>query len=253
MTIAGFIATTTPYARYNRPISFISNLQLLFIYMLSQPALIRISVCLILLSLVNWSFMGLLLKGIRGFGAHLSLTSNLSRSVAPALNAAQSRPFSLSKKKYAMVISAFASPLSLLVELSSCGANCDVQDKKDSILNWVAPSDKSGEFKRQQSVFRSHIENKPGAEFPAEKDRYHLYVSYACPWAHRTLIVRKLKGLEDIIGVTSVHWHMGEKGKLNIAPCLKKGGLLITSCRMALCNCRRQCTGRERDTRSSPF
>jgi putative glutathione S-transferase len=81
-----------------------------------------------------------------------------------------------------------------------------------SILNWVLPGDKSGEFKRQQSVFRSWIENKPDAEFPAEKDRYHLYVSYACPWAHRTLIVRKLKGLEDIIPFTSVHWHMGGQG-----------------------------------------
>jgi putative glutathione S-transferase len=85
-------------------------------------------------------------------------------------------------------------------------------DKKGSILNWVDPKDKSGEFKRQQSVFRSFIENKPGAEFPAEKDRYHLYVSYACPWAHRTLIVRNLKGLQDIISFSSVHWHMAEKG-----------------------------------------
>ena len=85
-------------------------------------------------------------------------------------------------------------------------------DKKPDILNWVDPKDKSGEFKRQQSVFRSFSENKPGAEFPAEKDRYHRYVSYACPWAHRTLIVRNLKGLQDIISFTSVHWHMAEKG-----------------------------------------
>ncbi|KAH0294702.1 hypothetical protein M436DRAFT_82116 [Aureobasidium namibiae CBS 147.97] len=86
------------------------------------------------------------------------------------------------------------------------------QDKKKDILNWVDPKDKSGEFKRQQSVFRDFIKNEPNAEFPVEKDRYHLYVSYACPWAHRALIVRKLKGLEDIISYTSVHWEMLEKG-----------------------------------------
>jgi putative glutathione S-transferase len=80
------------------------------------------------------------------------------------------------------------------------------------ILNWVKPGDKTGEFKRQQSAFRNWISKDPGAEFPPEKDRYHLYVSYACPWAHRTLIVRKLKGLEEIIPFTSVHWSMQEKG-----------------------------------------
>ncbi|KAF2754460.1 hypothetical protein EJ05DRAFT_479438 [Pseudovirgaria hyperparasitica] len=82
----------------------------------------------------------------------------------------------------------------------------------NSILNWVKPGDKSGEFKRQTSSFRNFIENKPGAEFPPEKGRYHVYVSYACPWAHRVLITRKLKGLEDYIGFTSVHWEMLEKG-----------------------------------------
>ncbi|GAB7343298.1 hypothetical protein MBLNU457_1350t2 [Dothideomycetes sp. NU457] len=86
------------------------------------------------------------------------------------------------------------------------------ESKTDNILNWVAPGDKSGEFKRQQSTFRDWISNESGAEFPAEKGRYHLYVSYACPWAHRALIVRKLKGLEDIISFTSVHWEMLEKG-----------------------------------------
>jgi hypothetical protein len=50
------------------------------------------------------------------------------------------------------------------------------------ITDWVVPSDKSGEFKRQQSSFRSWISREPGAEFPPEKGRYHLYVSYACPW-----------------------------------------------------------------------
>lgn len=50
------------------------------------------------------------------------------------------------------------------------------------ITNWVDPKDKTGEFKRGASVFRNSISREPGAEFPAEKGRYHLYVSYACPW-----------------------------------------------------------------------
>lgn len=45
--------------------------------------------------------------------------------------------------------------------------------------------------------------------FPAERRRYHLYISLACPWAHRVLIMRKLKGLEDLIGFSVVHWLMG--------------------------------------------
>lgn len=69
--------------------------------------------------------------------------------------------------------------------------------------------EKTGEYVRKPSVFRNFISSK---EFPAEKGRYQLYVSYACPWAHRTLIVRKLKGLEDFIDVTAVHWHMDSKG-----------------------------------------
>ncbi|KAI1339502.1 glutathione S-transferase omega-like 2 [Xylariaceae sp. FL0016] len=80
------------------------------------------------------------------------------------------------------------------------------------ITEWVKPGDKSGEFKRQTSAFRDWISAEEGAKFPAEKGRYHLYVSYACPWAHRTLIARTLKGLEDYISYSVVHWHMGEKG-----------------------------------------
>jgi hypothetical protein len=56
----------------------------------------------------------------------------------------------------------------------------------DKITNWVAPGDKSGEFKRQASSFRDCISDAPDAKFPAEKGRYHLYVSYACPWVRRT-------------------------------------------------------------------
>lgn len=60
--------------------------------------------------------------------------------------------------------------------------------------------------------FISFIE--PGATFPPEVDRYHLYVSHACPWAHRTVIVLNLKGLQDVIGVTYVHptWQFTRPG-----------------------------------------
>ncbi|KAI0078572.1 glutathione S-transferase [Panus rudis PR-1116 ss-1] len=67
-----------------------------------------------------------------------------------------------------------------------------------------------GSFKRPQSKFRNFI--KKGGEFPPEKGRYHLYVSYACPWATRTLIVRQLKGLEDFIDVSYVSPRMGNDG-----------------------------------------
>ncbi|KAJ2755730.1 S-glutathionyl-(chloro)hydroquinone reductase [Coemansia pectinata] len=71
---------------------------------------------------------------------------------------------------------------------------------------------KDGEFRRQVSSFRSLVEADPNAEFPAEAGRYHLYISYACPWAHRTLIVRKLKGLDSLIGLSVVHYLMGPNG-----------------------------------------
>ncbi|KAJ2369805.1 S-glutathionyl-(chloro)hydroquinone reductase [Coemansia sp. RSA 2611] len=77
------------------------------------------------------------------------------------------------------------------------------------ITKWAA---KDGKFHRQVSSFRDFVEPSPDARFPAEAGRYHLYVSYACPWAHRTLIVRKLKGLESLIGVSVVHYLLGPNG-----------------------------------------
>jgi putative glutathione S-transferase len=61
-----------------------------------------------------------------------------------------------------------------------------------------------GEFERQETTFRDRIEDDPDARFPAEAGRYHLYVSYACPWAHRTLLVRSLTGLTDAVSVNVV-------------------------------------------------
>jgi putative glutathione S-transferase len=70
----------------------------------------------------------------------------------------------------------------------------------------------SGEFKRQEDAFREWISNDASTPYAAEADRYHLYVSLACPWASRTVIVRKLKGLEDAIGMTVVDPIRDEKG-----------------------------------------
>jgi len=68
---------------------------------------------------------------------------------------------------------------------------------------------KDGKFHRAKSQFHCRF-GKEG--FPAEVDRYHLYVSFACPWAHRALIFRKLKGLESVIPVTAVQPHMLNQG-----------------------------------------
>ena len=62
-----------------------------------------------------------------------------------------------------------------------------------------------GEFQRNESGFRNFISSAPNARFPPASGRYHLYVAHACPWAHRTMLTRALKGLEDVISVTIVH------------------------------------------------
>jgi glutathionyl-hydroquinone reductase len=63
----------------------------------------------------------------------------------------------------------------------------------------------NGEFIRQQSIMRDWITADGSSGYPAAKGRYHLYVCYACPWAHRTIIMRKLKGLEDVISISATH------------------------------------------------
>jgi putative glutathione S-transferase len=79
-------------------------------------------------------------------------------------------------------------------------------------------ADGTGRFQRQPSKLRNWItpDGAPGPSgeggFRAEPGRYHLYVSLACPWAHRTLIFRKLKGLEAMISLSVVHWLMAEDG-----------------------------------------
>jgi putative glutathione S-transferase len=76
------------------------------------------------------------------------------------------------------------------------------------------PNEQSGEgeFKRQADVFRQWVTADGSSGFPAAADRYHLYVSWACPWAHRTIIVRRLKQLEGVIGMTVVDPIRDERG-----------------------------------------
>jgi putative glutathione S-transferase len=75
----------------------------------------------------------------------------------------------------------------------------------------VSTNDQKGSFKRASSVFRNKISSNHPTYLP-ETNRYHLYVSYACPWAHRTLIFRQLKNLESHISVDYVHPDMLEMG-----------------------------------------
>ncbi|KIF54724.1 glutathione S-transferase family protein [Vibrio owensii] len=81
---------------------------------------------------------------------------------------------------------------------------------------WYETKSNGGKFVREDAGFRNWIKNKPDATFQPETGRYHLYVSLACPWAHRTLLFRRLKGLEKHIDVTVVcpdmlseGWQMG--------------------------------------------
>ena len=75
-----------------------------------------------------------------------------------------------------------------------------------------AEQSQHGEFKRQPDAFREWVTRDGRTGYPAAPGRYHLYVSWACPWAHRTIIVRKLKGLESVIGMTAVDPIRDERG-----------------------------------------
>jgi len=87
----------------------------------------------------------------------------------------------------------------------------------DGVWNATEPlivSAKDGEFRRKVAMFRNWItpDGTPGVSghggFKAGPERYHLYVAWACPWAHRTVIFRRLKGLEGMIGISAVHPEM---------------------------------------------
>ncbi len=83
---------------------------------------------------------------------------------------------------------------------------------------WYDTSSSGGRFVRSASQFRHWVtpDGRPGPSgdggFRAEAGRYHLYISHACPWAHRTAIFRSIKGLASMVSVSVVHWLMGEEG-----------------------------------------
>lgn len=82
-------------------------------------------------------------------------------------------------------------------------------NEKDDVKNFA---DKDGHFRRQASQFRDWISSEPGARFPPAAKRYILYLNRGCPWAHRTNIVRSLKGLEDVIDLVEMSFTMGPDG-----------------------------------------
>jgi len=80
---------------------------------------------------------------------------------------------------------------------------------------WVSEreqEDSQGKFIRPVTTFRNQITVDSSSGFKAEAGRYHLYISWACPWAHRTAIMRKLKGLEDVIGLSVLHPVIDQNG-----------------------------------------
>ena len=77
---------------------------------------------------------------------------------------------------------------------------------------WYDTKSTGGRFKRKESTFRNWIRADGSTDFEPESGRYHLYVSLACPWAHRTLIYRRLKGLEEHITISVVNPIMLENG-----------------------------------------
>ena len=86
------------------------------------------------------------------------------------------------------------------------------------IDEWYDTTASEGKFIRQDAMFRNWVTTDGSAGlsgrggFKAEPDRYHLYISLACPWAHRTLIFRVLKGLDQMISISVVDWFMGANG-----------------------------------------
>ncbi|GAA5963296.1 hypothetical protein JCM8115_000966 [Rhodotorula mucilaginosa] len=129
-----------------------------------------------------------------------------TRLVAPRRSLSALSPAALSSSSSSSFPTRFIPTTPTTRTLEQHARSMATNSQKD-ITSWAS---KDGQFRRQSSTFRDSI-SKDG-KFKAEKGRYVLYVSLACPWAHRTLIVRKLKGLEEYLDVVVVHSFMGALG-----------------------------------------
>ena len=94
-------------------------------------------------------------------------------------------------------------------------------DGKWTTENVLVQHDAKGLYFKRDAVFRDRISNEAGSEFPAEPGRYHLYCAVACPWAHRTTLMRTLKRLEPFVTLTNTFqevdgqgWSFGEAGHI---------------------------------------
>src|SRR5438270_444335 len=92
-------------------------------------------------------------------------------------------------------------------------------DGKWTKENVLVQHDDKGLYFKRDAVFRNHISRDPASQFPAEPGRYHLYCAVACPWAHRTTLMRTLKNLEPFVTLTDTFqevdgegWSFGAQG-----------------------------------------
>ena len=88
----------------------------------------------------------------------------------------------------------------------------ETQTADKPTTHMLKQADPDGQFRRQNAQFRNFISRDPTSPFPAEADRYVLYLNYGCPWAHRTNIVRSLKGLESIIQLVVLGFELTDRG-----------------------------------------
>jgi putative glutathione S-transferase len=128
----------------------------------------------------------------------ITITTMLTTSTTNVARAFAAHPYSASRNPTVQVYSASS-------KNNQDNASTGTAPKRVAPRDSLAETSKTGEFQRRESAWRNWISREPGSKFPPEKDRYHLVVALACPWAHRTLITRAVKGLEDAISVSVVH------------------------------------------------